>query len=217
MTEALQADFVEAVVQEIALRADNLRDKVIENLAFRWGTPSLLTARQLEKLIRALHKLIRRFWIAVWQVSIEATPESVDREKFLGYRQAGINRVNMGVQSLVDAEVALANRLLPGLSSFELLRGAVERLRSVGIPDVVIDLMIGIEGQTIESFRTHGQQGHYAQARNRATVCFGLKSCSDRSGQEETDGEVDERPAPLPGLRNRAKSIYACRLPAGLP
>jgi oxygen-independent coproporphyrinogen-3 oxidase len=151
--EALQADFVEAVVQEIALRADDLRDKVIRTLHFGGGTPSLLTARQLEKLIRALQKVNPKILDSCLEVSIEATPESVDREKFLGYRQAGINRVSMGVQSLVDAEVALANRCLsPGLSSFELLRGAVECLRSVGIPDVVIDLMIGIEGQTIESF-----------------------------------------------------------------
>jgi oxygen-independent coproporphyrinogen-3 oxidase len=151
--EQLQQDFVETVVKEIELRAPALEGKTIQTLHFGGGTPSLLTPRQLETLIQALLKVKPDILETCLEVSMEATPESIDFEKFQGYREAGINRVSMGVQSLVDSEVRLANRCVENdRTSFQMLTDAFDSLREIGIPDVVIDLMIGIEGQTIETF-----------------------------------------------------------------
>ncbi|MFA5508293.1 MAG: coproporphyrinogen-III oxidase family protein [Vulcanimicrobiota bacterium] len=152
-TEELQEQFVEAVVKEIELRRGCFEGKTVKTLHFGGGTPSLLTPRQLDTIVQALLKVRPDILETSLEVSIEATPESIDREKFQGYREAGINRVSMGVQSLVDAEVVLANRCVDkGRTSFQMLTEAFEVLRGLGIPDVVIDLMIGIEGQTTESF-----------------------------------------------------------------
>lgn len=151
--EELQERFVEAVVNEITLRADCLSGRCVETLHFGGGTPSLLRPDQLKKLVEALCQVNPGILDSCREVSIEATPESVDYEKFAGYHRAGINRVSMGVQSLVDAEVILANRCLEkGRTSYRVLSDAVESLRAIGIADVVIDLMIGIDGQTIQSF-----------------------------------------------------------------
>lgn len=151
--ENLQEEFVQAVIGEIALRANPMRGRVVKTLHFGGGTPSLLTPDQLARIVDALRAVNPAILETCLEVSIEATPESVEREKFAGYRQAGINRVSMGVQSLIDEEVVLANRcVVSEQSSYELLKRATGTLREVGVPDVVIDLMIGIEGQTIESF-----------------------------------------------------------------
>lgn len=150
----LQARFVDAVVAEIALREPCLREREVKTLHFGGGTPSLLSGPQLARIVEALEKANPRLLRTCLEVSIEATPESVEQEKFAAYRAAGINRVSMGVQSLVDREVMLANRcaIKEHGGSYALLARAVERLRAIGFPDVVIDLMIGIEEQTEESF-----------------------------------------------------------------
>jgi oxygen-independent coproporphyrinogen III oxidase len=151
--EEQQVDFVDAVVKEIALRAEAFEGKTVKTLHFGGGTPSLLTPEQLETIIKALLGVKPEILDSCLEVSIEATPESIEFEKFQGYHRAGINRVSMGVQSLVDSEVVLANRCVEkNRTSFQMLSDAFEALRTIGIPDVVIDLMIGIEGQTVETF-----------------------------------------------------------------
>lgn len=152
--EGLQERFVEAVVGEIALRAGSLRGHAVRTLHFGGGTPSLLTAAQLQRIVEALQRESPRLLHDCLEVSIEATPESVEKEKFTGYHRAGIRRVSMGVQSLVDAEVMLANRcaIKEHGGAYQSLRQAMETLREIGYEELVIDLMIGIEGQTVATF-----------------------------------------------------------------
>ena len=151
--ESLQAEFVKSVAKEIHLRRSAFEGKVVKTLHFGGGTPSLLSPKQLDSIIKALQEVNASILETCLEVSIEATPESIRREKFEAYRMAGINRVSMGVQSLVDEEVVLANRCVEkNRSTFQMLSEAVGTLRDIGIKDLVIDLMIGIEGQTIESF-----------------------------------------------------------------
>jgi len=152
-TESLQEQFVKAIIKEIELRRGCFEGKTVKTLHFGGGTPSLLTPGQLNAIVQALVKVRPDILDTCLEVSIEATPESIEFEKFRGYREAGINRVSMGVQSLVDAEVVLANRCVDqDRTSFQMLSDAFENLREIGVPDVVIDLMIGIEGQTTETF-----------------------------------------------------------------
>lgn len=151
--ETLQERFVDAVVAEIELRRGCLEGKQVTTLHFGGGTPSLLTSEQMARIVSALRRANPSILESCLEVSIEATPESIENEKFADYRQVGINRVSMGVQSLVDEEVRLANRCIePGRDAVTMLAYAVETLREVGIADVVVDLMIGIEGQTVATF-----------------------------------------------------------------
>lgn len=151
--EKLQADFVDTLCKEIELRGKSFADKTVKTLHFGGGTPSLLEPQQLKQIVQALKTINPDILNTCLEVSIEATPESIDYDKFAGYREAGINRVSMGVQSLVDNEVVLANRCVEkDRSTFQMLSDAFDSLRKIGFPDVVIDLMIGIEGQTIATF-----------------------------------------------------------------
>ena len=151
--EALQEQFVSAVVAEIKLREGCLRGRVVKTLHFGGGTPSLLSPQQLGRIVDALSAVNPKILETCLEVSIEATPESIEREKFTGYFAAGIRRVSMGVQSLVDREVRLANRCLEfERDAFGMLAEAVGTLREIGMTDVVVDLMIGIQEQTLASF-----------------------------------------------------------------
>jgi len=145
----LRSDYVEALVKEIALYKDMLRCRRVRTLHIGGGTPSLLSSRELETIFMALTKANPGLLDTSEEVSIEATPESVEKAKFEEYRKCGINRVSLGIQSFNGREIELANRCnLSGVSV-----KAIETLRETGIENIVIDLMIGIEGQTLHGFQ----------------------------------------------------------------
>lgn len=83
------------------------------------------------------------------EISIEATPESVEYEKFKRFQELGLNRVSIGIQTFDDGEIALSKRH----NWAQISTDAIETLRKAGIPNVCCDLMYGIEGQTIESWQ----------------------------------------------------------------
>lgn len=173
--EELQSRFVDGLCQEIQIRSDCLRRSRIHTLHFGGGTPSLLSPAQLEQILKALQEVNPNLLKTAQEVSIEATPESIDREKFAAYRSLGVQRVSLGVQSLVDSEVALANRCLgQSGNALRLLEEAFESLRSVGISDLIIDLMLGIEGQTLASFETTLQRALPLQPTTFQLYALGL-------------------------------------------
>lgn len=147
-SQNLRAEYVDAVVEEIKLYQTVLNDRKVRTLHFGGGTPSLLAPEELEKIITALVETNPALLKTSEEVSIEATPESVEEAKFQRFKELGINRVSLGVQSFNNYEIVLSKRR--NLSEVSIK--AIESLRKIGIPNVVIDLMIGIEGQTIQSF-----------------------------------------------------------------
>lgn len=140
--------YVDAIRKEIGMYKDVLSDKRVKTLHFGGGTPSLLTSPALERLFNSLLEVNPNILNTAEEISIEATPESIEHEKFSDFKRLGINRVSMGVQTLNNSEIALSRR--HNLNYISL--NAVEKLRNIGIPNIVIDLMIGIEGQTVKSF-----------------------------------------------------------------
>ena len=147
-SQNLRAEYVDAVVKEIKLYQNILDGRKVRTLHFGGGTPSLLTPKELEKIITSLLEVNPAVLKTSEEVSIEATPESVEESKFKQFKDFGINRVSLGVQSFNNSEIVLSKR--KNLSEISIK--AIESLRKIGIPNVVIDLMIGIEGQTIQSF-----------------------------------------------------------------
>jgi len=110
------------------------------------GTPSLLTP---ENLVRILNAVRESFPCATWrEVSLEADPETITAEKSAVWRAAGIDRVSLGAQSFSDVELRAAGRL----HRFGDIPRAVEILRAVGIASVNLDLILGLAGQTRETW-----------------------------------------------------------------
>ncbi len=104
------------------------------------GTPSLLTPTQLGAL---LERLRERFAVAGdAEVTIECNPESVTRERLAAYRDAGVTRVSLGVQSLDDRVLASLDRL----HSAARAREAFEAARGAGFDNVSVDLIYGLPG-----------------------------------------------------------------------
>lgn len=114
---------------------------------FGGGTPSVLSPRQLRRLVGGLRSVLP--WDSAGEVSYECAPRSV-REGFLSaLRESGVTRLSMGVQSFDDGLLKLNGRV--HLS--EDVERAYGQIRRVGFGSVNLDLMCGLMGETEEKWR----------------------------------------------------------------
>jgi oxygen-independent coproporphyrinogen-3 oxidase len=107
------------------------------------GTPSLLDPDALRDLLAAVPG---RPWS---EATIETAPGTLTRERVRGWRECGINRVSLGVQSFVQGEIARTGRK----HTAEIVSREVALLRQCGIENINIDLIAGLSGQTPESWQ----------------------------------------------------------------
>lgn len=132
--------FVDALVVEMGLHR-RFRP-AIDTVYIGGGTPSLLSARHVERIIRAAH---RHFDVrAGAEVTLEVNPGTADGATLKNYRRAGVNRVNIGVQSFHDPSLAFLGRIHTARHA----RRAVALCCAAGFDRVGLDLICGLPGQT---------------------------------------------------------------------
>ncbi|MCL4841911.1 MAG: radical SAM family heme chaperone HemW [Bryobacteraceae bacterium] len=135
----LEAGYFAAVKAEIAATEWPWRP---ETVYLGGGTPSTMDPGQLAELLSLLPG-------APWaEATIEAAPGSLTAEKARAWREAGINRVSLGVQSFIDVELRRTGRKHDAAT----VAADVELLRGAGLPNVSIDLIAGLPGQTAEGW-----------------------------------------------------------------
>ncbi|MBE3552864.1 MAG: radical SAM family heme chaperone HemW [Kyrpidia tusciae] len=139
--------FVQALVREIRALGRLYPDTVLETVYAGGGTPSLLSCRQWQQIFEALRGSFHLASDA--EISLEANPGTVDREKLQVLRELGVNRLSIGAQSF-NRELL---RKLGRSHGPEEIVHSVELARSVGGFSLNLDLMFGIPGQTMEDWR----------------------------------------------------------------
>ena len=140
--------YTEALLKEIRA-AEHTEDYEIVSVFIGGGTPSALKAEAIASIMRTLQE--KFFFCEDAEVTIEANPGTVDPEKLTIYRNVGINRLSLGLQS-TDAEEL---KLLGRIHSYEEFLKSYEWAREAGFSNINIDLMFAIPGQTGEAWRQH--------------------------------------------------------------
>ena len=140
--------YIEALLKEIRA-AEHTEDYEIVSVFIGGGTPSALKAEAIASIMRTLQEQF--FFCEDAEVTIEANPGTVDLEKLTIYRNVGINRLSLGLQS-TDAEQL---KLLGRIHSYEEFLKSYEWAREAGFSNINIDLMFAIPGQTGEAWRQH--------------------------------------------------------------
>lgn len=111
------------------------------------GTPSMLSPKHLETLFSGLHRLVD--FGKLDEVTLEANPATFDLRKAALFRDLGVTRVSLGIQSFSPHVLQILGREHDPAQADE----AVATLRAVGMPSLNIDLMFSIPGQTGEDWR----------------------------------------------------------------
>lgn len=148
-TEHIDA-FVGDVIAEIALRLQNITQPVQPStIFFGGGTPTLLTANHIERILHALPTPL-----ANAEITMEANPGTISPEKLSEYRSLGVNRLSIGVQSFNPSELEFLTRI----HSREQAIDAVHHARKAGFDNVNIDVMFALPSQTAASLSATLQQ-----------------------------------------------------------
>lgn len=121
----------------------------IDTIYFGGGTPSLLSAKQVERIIESIN---RRFEISgVKEITMEMNPATVTQETLRDYRALGVNRASFGVQTFNDNALKLLAR---GHDAND-ARTTFKMLRDAGFDNVSFDLIAGLPGQTLKDWENN--------------------------------------------------------------
>ena len=138
----LKERLVQALARELELQKEYLQKERIDTIYFGGGTPSLLSAGELDFILNTIH----RYHPVTPQpeITLEANPDDLTKEKISDIRTVGINRLSIGIQSFDDAILKKLNRA--HLASDALL--SVMRAQEAGIHNISIDLIYSIPEQS---------------------------------------------------------------------
>lgn len=143
-----QAEYMDQLRCEIKASALEYETYLVDTVFIGGGTPSVLEAEQITLLMEALKRSFRISPEA--EITIEANPGTRLAHKLPKYRQAGINRLSMGLQSTSNEELKYLGRA----HLFEDFLKGYQSARMAGFQNINVDLMSGIPGQTIESWQS---------------------------------------------------------------
>ena len=145
---SLSQSFFEALSKEILLYLEKFKSKDIETIYFGGGTPSIIKPNYIEHI---LNDISRHYSInSQCEITIECNPNSVDKEKLNFYKNIGVNRISLGVQSFNDSELLFLQRLhnaTDARNSIELVYGLFDNLS--------VDLIYAIPNSNIETVRNN--------------------------------------------------------------
>ena len=200
-------ELLDAILRELELRADLLAGGAahvpatpLASVYLGGGTPSLLSAAQVARLLGRIHE--RLGLAADAEVTIEANPGPDELGDLAGFRAAGVTRLSIGAQSFDDDELRRLGRRHRAAD----VRVAVDAARAAGLRSVSLDLLTDVPGQTLETWRATLER----RAGPRARASLRVHAHARRPGCRRADRSRGRPPA---GLGRRAS--LACPRPRG--
>lgn len=139
--------YVEAVCREARTQASFFGRRSVRSVFLGGGTPTLLSGEQVRALLDALREGFDFEPDA--EITMEGNPGTVTAQSLAEYREAGVNRLSLGVQSFDDGLLAAVGRI----HTAEQAEQAVRDARAAGFDNLNLDLMHGLPGQTPEQWR----------------------------------------------------------------
>ncbi len=223
--------YTDALIREIRARGENHKDYRVRTVFLGGGTPSVLSGGDAARIFRALKK---SFDIAENpEITLEVNPGTVTEEKTAAWKNAGINRISIGLQSVNDRELKMLGRI----HTFREFLNTWKLVRRAGFNNVSIDLISAIPGQTVQSWertlRTVAELGPehisaYSLIIEEGTPFYtlygdGKENAGDSSfpplPDEDEDREIYQRTASVLNeygyhryeISNYAREGYECR------
>lgn len=136
--------YIDALIHDLETELPRIWGRTITSVFIGGGTPSLFSVEVLNKLLSALRARLNIS--SGIEITLEANPGTAEAEKFRGYRDAGINRLSMGVQSFNDKNLKALGRV----HGADEARRAIDFAKEAGFDNFNIDLMFGLPRQAID-------------------------------------------------------------------
>ncbi len=163
---ALKAQMVDAILKEIELQKNYARNEPIETIYFGGGTPSLLEQRELFRLLNAVAK--NHAIISHPEITLEANPDDICLNKLHQWRQAGINRLSIGIQSFFQEHLQWMNRAHSSIQAFN----AITQSQDAGFNNITIDLIYGFPALSDEQWQKNLENAVKLDVKHISPYCL---------------------------------------------
>lgn len=150
-SEHIQNQYGYVLTEEVRSVCEQMAQKKerISTVYFGGGTPSLVSADWIERILSVI--LESGLLMEEAEVTLEMNPGTASFEKLKRYRQAGINRLSIGIQSFQEEELKLLGRI----HTPQMAENAFFMAREAGFSNISLDLMSGLPGQTMEGWKSN--------------------------------------------------------------
>ena len=139
--------YVRALCRELEMRQDYVGGEEIETIYLGGGTPSQLTEEELKAIFSSIYHIYKVKTNA--EITLEANPDDLKPEYVAMLRQLPVNRISMGIQTFQEETLKLLHRRHTATQAIEAFR----RCREAGFQNISIDLMYGLPGETLETWK----------------------------------------------------------------
>jgi len=148
-SEKYRSVFIDVLIKEIALQKNYLKGEEIETIYFGGGTPSLLSSDEIKRIIDNLALFHNINTDA--EITLEANPDDITREKITELRKTPVNRFSIGIQSFFDEDLKYLNRVHSGREAGL----SVKTVLDAGFENMSIDLIYGIPTLSNEQWQAN--------------------------------------------------------------
>jgi oxygen-independent coproporphyrinogen-3 oxidase len=170
----LKSEMVNAINKELELQYDYLNNAPISTIYFGGGTPSLLDSKELNSIIKTIKNMESGgvqspLWVAGGlEITLEANPDDINPDKIQQWKQAGINRLSIGVQSFLDEDLIMMNRSHSSAQAIS----AIKNTQAGGITNISIDLIYGLPDLTISKWKENLKIGFGSGITHLSAYCL---------------------------------------------
>ena len=140
----IEDGYIQALLKDLDGDLDYVQQRKINSIFIGGGTPSLMSIKNITDLFAGLNERLE--FSSNIEITLEANPGTFEVDRFFEYRNIGINRLSIGVQSFNDEQLKFLGRIHSGKEA----QDAIIKAQNVGFDNLNIDLMYGLKGQSIE-------------------------------------------------------------------
>ncbi|WP_027858085.1 radical SAM family heme chaperone HemW [Marinobacterium jannaschii] len=141
--ELPEADYITALMADLEQELNSVAGRELQSIFIGGGTPSLFSAEALKEILQGVEQRIP--FAQGIEITMEANPGTFEQEKFEGFREAGVNRLSIGIQSFQDEQLKALGRV----HCSDEARHAAGTARKI-FDNINLDLMHGLPGQGLE-------------------------------------------------------------------
>ena len=142
-------EYIESLQKEIELESDRYKNEEYEitTIYIGGGTPSFIDALYIERIINTIKQNYKLHENP--EITIEVNPGTINEEKIRKYKDIGINRISIGLQTTKDNLLKQIGRI----HTYEEFLNCYQIVQKVGVDNINVDLMLGLPNQTLEDLK----------------------------------------------------------------
>lgn len=138
-----EKEYIKVLLEDLSQDAYRAQNRSISSIFFGGGTPSLFSPQAIDEILNGVQK--QHHLVENVEITLEANPGTVEQQRFVGYKAAGVNRLSLGIQSFSPEKLLALGRI----HDAQMAKVAIKSAQAAGFDNINLDLMYALPQQTL--------------------------------------------------------------------